>query len=257
MNELDMDEAHQAEFGVIAGWTAELLVDREPAAVLAGACRGSGSPAVLAWLAESLCLTQGTRLLDIGAGLGGALSWAEQHYGIDPVAVEPMAQAAAGSTRLFGLTSVSASALALPLRDASADVAWFLGVLDTLDDPLAALREARRVLRVDGRVGVLAYLADGPIDPAKAPRGNRFQSAAELDHTLDNAGFVVIDRLIGQPLPEAPVEWQLRQARLQTELEERHRHDPRWIDAIEQERRFATLLDSGAVCFGLIHAICV
>ena len=252
-----INEAHEAEFGAVAGWTADALENRDRTSVLAGACRGSGSPAALAWLAESLRLEPGMTLLDVGAGLGGASAWAAEHYAIRPIGIDPMVEASRGVARLFGQPAVTATAASLPLRSASVTAAWMLGVLDTLDDPDRALAELRRVLDDTGRVGILAYVASATVSTKETPDGNHFQPTGALETALEQAGFVVVDRVEGAQLPGPPLDWQLRQDRLQSELDRLHDGDPRWILAADQERAFARLLDAGTVTVVLLHAICV
>jgi SAM-dependent methyltransferase len=224
--------------------------------MLAGACRGSGSPGALAWLAESLRLAPDLALLDVGAGLAGPSAWAAQRYGVRPIPVEPMVEACRGGRDLFGLPGVVASADALPLRSASFEVAWVLGVLDTVRDPVAVLREVRRALTDHGRLGVLAYVATRPVEDRRTPDGNTFSSAGDLDAHLDAAGFVVVDRADDATLPAVPLDWQLRQDRLDRELDGRHGHDPRWTESKRQEGAFARLIDDGSVAPLLLHAVC-
>ncbi|MEU7828504.1 MULTISPECIES: hypothetical protein [unclassified Nonomuraea] len=79
-----------AEFDDVAGWTAdavELLGKRH---AVPAACRGSASPAALAWLAEACELAPGMRLLDVGAGVGGPAAWAAERFGVRPILIEPM-----------------------------------------------------------------------------------------------------------------------------------------------------------------------
>lgn len=248
------EDPQESEFGTVAGWTAEALLDLDDQARIVGACRGSGSPAALAWLAESTGIGEGTTLLDVGAGLGGPLAWARDHYDVRPVAAEPMELAVAGSVRLFGLDALVARADALPFHGSSAEVVWCLAALDTMEQPLAALSETRRVLADDGRLGVLAYVANGPIDDEDVPEGNHFPTAAELDDLLERAGFVVVDRVEGSTLPDAPVEWTETQDALDRTLRDRHGDDPRWSVATDQEQQFAALLDRGAVRVVLLRA---
>ncbi|NEA27199.1 SAM-dependent methyltransferase, partial [Actinomadura bangladeshensis] len=57
-----------AEFDDVARWTAEaveLLGERH---AIPAACRGSASPAALAWLGEACEFSPGATLLDVGAG---------------------------------------------------------------------------------------------------------------------------------------------------------------------------------------------
>jgi len=241
------DEAQRNEFGVVAGWSAAILATADRTSAMAGACRGSGSPAALAWLAESLRLEPGMRLLDVGAGLGGPAAWASDRFGVSATAVEPMARACRGSARLFGSTNVVARADALPLAAGAFDAAWTLGVLDTVDDLASTLGQVNRVLRASGRFAVLAYVADGPIPAELVPEGNRFETAAALEQNLVAAGFDVRDRAAGNALPEAPRAWQDAQDDLDRALERRHGDDPRWQEAKRQERRFSLLLEQGLV----------
>ena len=249
--------AHEAEFDVLADWTSLELIGRDRPSVLAGACRGSGSPAALAWLAESLRLEPGLALLDVGAGLGGPAAWAEEHYGVRPVTVEPMVRACAGSRRLFDHRVLAAAGGALPIRTGSFDAGWVLGVLDTLDDPLATLGDMRRALSPQGRLGVLAYVADQPIPPGRSPEGNHFPTSDGLVEQLADADFMVVDQAPGDALPDAPLDWRLRQDRLDRILDDLHGEDARWDHAKAQEAAFGSLLADGFVVPLLLHAVCI
>ncbi|GLY89669.1 hypothetical protein Airi02_075980 [Actinoallomurus iriomotensis] len=57
-----------------------------------------------------------------------------------------MPTACRAAARLFGLPVVSADGDRTPLRTGSVDAAWCLGVLDTVRDKVAVLREIHRVL---------------------------------------------------------------------------------------------------------------
>jgi SAM-dependent methyltransferase len=247
-------DPQESEFGTVAGWTAEALLELDGQSRIIGACRGSGSPAALAWLAESTGVRGGTTLLDVGAGLGGPLAWARDHYDVRAFAAEPMELAVTGSARLFGLDALVARADALPFDSASAQVVWCLAALDTMEQPLDALREARRVLTDEGRLGVLAYVADGPIDDEDVPEGNHFPTAPELDDLLGRAGFAVVDKVEGSTLPDAPVEWTETQAALDRTIRDRHGDDPRWSVAKDQEQQFADLLEREALRVVLLRA---
>jgi len=249
--------AHDSEFNHVARWTADELQGRDQTSVLAGASRGSGSPSALAWLAESLAFADDLRLLDVGSGLGGPAAWASARYGVSPVGVEPMDGAALGASQLFAMPTVVGGAEALPIASATFDVAWTLGVLDTVENPKAALVEIRRCLVDDGRIGVLGYVADQPIRPADIPEGNRFPTTAELVADLASAKFAVVDWVASAVLANAPLDWSLRQARLDQVLSRDHAEDPRWHQAKENEAAFAALLDDGRVSMILIHALCV
>lgn len=249
--------AHTDEFDVVAGWTAQALAGRSRHRSIAGACNGSCSPAALAWLAESLRLERGEALLDVGCGLGGALAWAEDRFGVRGIGIEPMQQAVAGAAALFGHRSVRASADALPLPDGVVPSCWMLGVLDTVPDAAAALREVRRVVTDDGRVGLLAYVATAPIAQHELPEGNRFHGEQELVHLLGDSGFVVLDRSECDELPQPPLDWRLEREHATAEVERAHGDDEAWSRAEGQRTAFAALLQDGRVRPFLVHAACL
>ena len=67
----DDDTSAEPEFATMARWTVDAVRGLGDDHALAAACRGSGGPAALAWLADHLELAPGDRLLDVGAGMGG------------------------------------------------------------------------------------------------------------------------------------------------------------------------------------------
>ncbi len=100
-------------------------------------------------------------VLDVGAGTGANLPYLRSAERV--VAAEPdpamMARLARRATDTSVPVEVSdASAEALPFADASFDAVVFTLVLCTVTDPDAALAEARRVLRDDGRLVLLEHV---------------------------------------------------------------------------------------------------
>jgi len=97
-------------------------------------------------------LYPGTRLLEIGCGVGAVLGILGMAFpgiilaGVD-IEARQLEAARAHLTRL-GLEADlrQADALELPFPDASFDQVWMMWFLEHLPDPVAALREARRVL---------------------------------------------------------------------------------------------------------------
>jgi ubiquinone/menaquinone biosynthesis C-methylase UbiE len=109
-------------------------------------------------------LDPGTRLLEIGCGVGAVLAVLGQEFpdvqlvGVD---IEQKQLAVAREhLRREGVdaTLVEADALALPFGEESFDHVWMMWFLEHVADPVAALREARRVLVAGG--GITAIEVD-------------------------------------------------------------------------------------------------
>jgi SAM-dependent methyltransferase len=103
-------------------------------------------------------LAPGTRLLEVGCGAGAVLTVLGQEFpgvrlsGVDR---EPKQLAfARDHLQRSGVeaTLVEADAFALPFDDESFDHVWMMWFLEHLADPVAALREARRVLVRGGAI---------------------------------------------------------------------------------------------------------
>src|SRR5271165_7590020 len=91
------------------------------------------SPSMLGPLRAALAGAPGRRLADIGGGTG--------NY----------------SRALQGLATIAADATSLPLEDESFDAAMLVSMLHHVEEPAAALAQARRILRADGRLAVMVY----------------------------------------------------------------------------------------------------
>ncbi|MEU8123857.1 class I SAM-dependent methyltransferase [Spirillospora sp. NPDC049024] len=249
--------AMAAEFGDVAGWTADAVEHLGEGYAIPAACRGSADPAGLAWLAEACELGAGTRLLDVGAGAGGPAAWAAERFGVRPILLDPMPAACRAAARLFGLPVVTADGGRIPLRGGSVDAAWCLGVLDTVQDKAAVLREIHRVLRPGAPLGLLAVVARDPLDAwdsqdFPAPEGNLFPTCRELDELLAGAGFDVIER-IDRP-GGAPLSWTRRAERAAALVAAEHGADRAHALAVRQSRSLTRLFATGQISMQLIHA---
>ncbi|GAA1822412.1 class I SAM-dependent methyltransferase [Actinomadura chokoriensis] len=243
--------AMTAEFDDVARWTAEAVELLGQRHAIPAACRGSASPAALAWLGEACELSPGATLLDVGAGAGGPAAWAARRFGVRPVLLERMPAACRAAARLFGLPVITADGTRIPLRTGSVDAAWCLGVLDTVRDKAALLGEIRRVVAPGAPLGLLVAVARTPLALA-APAGNHFPTQRELAGLLDGAGFDLVEQ-IDRP-DGAPLAWSRRAERVAAVVAARHGGDRAYALAVHQGERFSRLLASGQLSMQLIHA---
>jgi SAM-dependent methyltransferase len=115
---------------------------------------------------------------------------------------------------------VRASALDLPLEDASVDAIASLNVLEHLSDDVGALAEMRRVLRPGGRVGIVVPAGPGLYDfYDRHLQHERRYARGELRRKAEGAGLRVrVDAHLGSAL--LPAFWVVkkRNRRLQRSL---------------------------------------
>jgi SAM-dependent methyltransferase len=234
------------EFDTMAAWTAEAVAQLGPDHAIPAACRGSGSPVALEWLAARMRLRPGARLLDCGAGVGGPAELVARRYQVAPVLAEPMIHACQASARLFGRPVVVATGDRLPFADGVFDAVWSLGVLCTVQDQAGLLAELRRVSSPGARVGLLVFLRTAPRLPEQ-PEGNHFLTADELDALLARTGFAVLEQAELADFAAPEPEWQAAADRVEAVIERRHGSDQRWENARRQEEVIGQLISEGLV----------
>jgi ubiquinone/menaquinone biosynthesis C-methylase UbiE len=109
-------------------------------------------------ISEGTTLEPGTRLLEVGCGVGAVLAVLGQEFpsvrlhGVD---IEPrQLDYARRHLERAGVdaTLVEADATALPFADESFDHIWMMWFLEHIPDPPTVLREARRLLVPDGTI---------------------------------------------------------------------------------------------------------
>ena len=190
------------EFDEVAADAADVLQGEDLDTRIAAACRGSGNPAALEWLAAGLDLDDSTRVVDLGSGLGGPAAWIVRRHSCPvAIALEPAAGAAHGSAALFDIPVVRGAADRAPFRSGQFDGALLLGVLSVVRHPIDALAEAARVA---ARVGVMDYCSTtGDVVEAG---GSSFPTLDQLVEWVDRAGLVVTERT--DVLPDPPEGWE-------------------------------------------------
>jgi len=123
-------------------------------------------------LARALDLAPGTRVLDIGCGIGGAARYFAAEFGAMVTGIDLTEEYVAVATALadwVGLpervTVRQASALNLPFPPGSFDAATMLHVGMNIADKPALFAETARVLAAGGRIGIydIMRLEDGPL----------------------------------------------------------------------------------------------
>lgn len=109
-------------------------------------------------IADGTELPPGTRLLEVGSGVGAVLAVLGREFpavrltGLD---IEPaQLEFARGHLERSGVRAElrEGDALALPFEDESFDHVWMMWFLEHIADPPAVLREARRVLGTGGAI---------------------------------------------------------------------------------------------------------
>ena len=180
---------------------------------IALACRGSGNPDSLAWLAEGLDLGEDRLVVDVGGGTGGPAAWLEDRYRCRVVVVDPVEEAARVAADVFGVPTLVAGGAAVPLRG-GAHAVLVLGVVSVVDDPRALLAESRRLAP---RLGLLEWCAAG--GAAVEVAGSRFPTVDGLRALLDGAGWDVVAGPESPSLP-APPSWRRVEAPAPTDEED-------------------------------------
>jgi SAM-dependent methyltransferase len=238
------DQAMADEFGTVASWTADAVEELGSSYAVPAGCRGSGSPAALRWLTESMGLTADTRLLDSGAGVGGPAELAAQEVGVAVTLVDPMVDACQAAKRLFGRPAAAAVGERLPFADGTFDAAWSLGVLCTVEDQPAVLAELVRVVRPASPVGILAFVRVVESLPEQ-PAGNDFPTPERLQRLLDDAGLTVTHRASLDDFAPAPESWEAAVSAVDDVIERDHGGDERKARADEQSALIGGLIGSG------------
>lgn len=174
---------------------------------------GLGRAATLT-MAELAGISEGERVLDVGAGIGGPARTLAVHLGAVVTALDP--------TRRFGdlneelcrrcnlddtIEVVSGDARQMPIGDGEFDVVWTQAVWPNIDDKHAMLSEMHRVLKEGGRLALYEVVRGPergdlqyPVPWANGPAESFLVAPEELRRLTESAGFAVREWLEGQEL---------------------------------------------------------
>ena len=157
---------------------------------------------------DLLDLQADDRVLDVGCGTGfateGLLERTERVHGLDQ-SRHQLERAWAKFGKTDRVRFYRGDAERLPFADDAFDAVWSSGSIEYWPDPVAALREFRRVVRPGG--GVLVVGPDAPhssVFERLADAIMLFYDEAEADRMFDAAGFETFDHRIQQARPGSP-----------------------------------------------------
>jgi sarcosine/dimethylglycine N-methyltransferase len=210
-------------------------------------------------LARGAQVSNGSRVADFCAGLGGTVRYLAHKYGADVTGIELTPARVAGAqelTKRVGLQEtarvIEGNVLEVPLADASMDAVVSQEAFCHVPDVKKALTEAFRILRKDGRLAFTDWMANEPltaddaqlmwdgmaIQPLRsisdychlvASSGLRVLSATDL---TDEWGPILQERLaMYQRLRE-----EARQAGTPTGHDAFHRSYVRFVELIQQRK---------------------
>lgn len=124
-------------------------------------------------LATRIGIPWGARILDAGCGVGGSAIWLTKTYGAEVVGITPVqsqVDRANRFTREQGLADNVRFAVAdytdTSLEAGSFDVVWAMESVCHAADKASFYREARRLLRPGGRLGIVEYVRSARPLPA-------------------------------------------------------------------------------------------
>ncbi len=165
----------------------------------------AGGGSATKYLLDSLDLSPGQRLLDVGCGIGGPTRLAAM-TGVAATGVDltpEFVETARILTERVGLgdraTFTTTAAEELPFEDDSFDAAMMVHVGMNVPDKEAVFAEVRRVLVPGGTFGLYEQMRTGegelpyPLPWAEDEQSSFVESVEDYRRHLESAGFTVVD----------------------------------------------------------------
>jgi ubiquinone/menaquinone biosynthesis C-methylase UbiE len=167
-----------------------------------------GGRLATAQFVRALQLTKGSRVVDLGCGLGGPARYVATETGAFVTGIDLTAEFVETGrilTKWTGLTDqvqlLEGSVLELPLEAASMDAAYMIHVGMNIADKVGMAREAKRVLKPGGIFAIydVMQVGEGQMDYPAPWAASSDQSALATpeayEAALETAGFEVINKI--------------------------------------------------------------
>lgn len=168
-------------------------------------------------LAKALQITEATRVVDIGSGLGGPSRYLAETFGCTVQGIDLSQSFVDAATFLAERSGLEdkvvyqhGNALALPFSDDAFDVAWTQHVAMNIADRAALYGETFRVLRRGGHFAMFDVLAASegplhyPVPWARGPETSFLVTAGEMRTVLESQGLRIVS---WTDCTEAGVSW--------------------------------------------------
>jgi MPBQ/MSBQ methyltransferase len=174
---------------------------------------GLGRAATLT-MADLARISEGERVLDVGAGIGGPARTLAARLRARVTALDPtrrfcdLNEELCRRSRLDDkIEVVCGDARRMPIGDGQFDIVWTQAVWPNIDDKQAMLREMHRVLKDGGRLALFEVVSgpEGgdlqyPVPWANGPAESFLVAPENLRRLTESAGFAVREWLEGQEL---------------------------------------------------------